>query len=159
MRPAAPPFSDPSPPLGPALGDDQTDTTAPDTRLEDLAWPFTTDAKVLGDRLARGLKTEIMLVDLSGLDWPAIAPLVPLITSMAVEKDMVPVLVVDCADVLSVRRTGLPYDTLPDAAANAGLPDPMPGRDWPAYVARCRHLLAAKWQPAAIVHLGAHAEW
>jgi hypothetical protein len=35
----------------------------------------------------------------------------------------------------------------------------MPNRDWSAYVARCRQLLADKWQPAAIVHLGTHAEW
>ncbi|TAG22450.1 MAG: hypothetical protein EAZ40_08140, partial [Rhodobacterales bacterium] len=119
---------------------------------EDLAWPFNTDAEVLGDRLARGVPTAVMLVDLTGLDWPAIEPLVQLITSTAAEKDMVPVLVVARAEIVAVRRTGLPYDTLPDVAANAGLPDTMPGRDWPAYVARCRELLAAKWQPAAIVH-------
>jgi hypothetical protein len=139
--------------------DDQTLTPPPAPLPEDLAWPFNPDAEVLGDRLARGLQTTVMLVDLTGLDWPAIEPLVPLITSMAAEKDMVPVLVVDRADVVAVRRTGLPYDTLPDAAANAGLPDDTPHRDWPAYVARCRQLLATKWQPAAIVHLGTHADW
>jgi hypothetical protein len=126
---------------------------------EDLAWPFNTDAEILGDRLARSVQTTVMLVDLTGLDWPAIDPLVPLIIGMAAEKDMVPVLVVDRADVVAVRRTGLPYDMLPDGAANAGLPDHGAGLDWPAYVARCRQLLAAKWQPAAIVHLGTHADW
>ncbi len=134
------------------------DLTPPPLR-EQLAWPFNTDAAVLADRLERGAQTVVMLVDLTGLDWPAIAPLVPLITSMATEKDMVPVLVVDSADMVEVRRTGLPYDTLPDSAANAGLLDQAPGQDWPAYIARCRQLLAAKWQPGAIVHLGAHAEW
>jgi hypothetical protein len=96
---------------------------------------------------------------LTGLDWPAIEPLDPLITSMAAEKDMVPVLEMDHADIVAVRRKDLPYDTLPDVAANAVLPNPMPGRDWPAYVARCRQLLASKWQPTAIVHLGSHADW
>ncbi len=138
---------------------DKALTPPPVPLPEDLAWPFNTNAKVLGDRLMRGLQTTVMLVDLTGLDWPAIEPLVPLITSMAAEKDMVPVLVVDRADIVAVRRTDLAYDTLPDVAANAGLPDPMPSRDWSAYVARCRQLLANKWQPAAIVHLGTHAEW
>ena len=143
-----------------ALPEDDKDLSPPPmSPQDDLAWPFNTDAEVLGCRLEQGLQTKLMLVDLTGLDWPAIEPLVPLITSMSAEKDMVPVLVVDRADMLAVRRTGLPYDTLPDTAANAGLPDPVPGRDWPAYVARCRQLLAAKWQPAAIVHLGTHADW
>ncbi len=143
-----------------ARPENDKDLTPPPVPLpEELAWPFNTDAEVLGDRLARDQQTTVMLVDLTGLDWPAIDPLVPLITSMATEKDMVPVLVVDRADILAVRRTGLPYDTLPDAAANAGLPDPSPNRDWPAYVARARQLLSAKWQPAAIVHLGTHADW
>jgi hypothetical protein len=141
--------------------------TAPETDLDQtppplrdqLAWPFNTDAAVLGDRLERGAQTVVMLVDLTGLDWPAIAPLVPLITSMAAEKDMVPVLVVDSADMVEVRRTGLPYDTLPDASANAGVLDRAARMDWTGYIARCRQLLAAKWQPGAIVHLGAHAEW
>jgi hypothetical protein len=139
--------------------DDRIPTPRPMPPPEDLAWPFNTDAEVLGDRLAKGVQTAVMLVDLTGLDWPDIEPLVPLITSMAAETGMVPVLVVDRADMLAVRRTGLPYDTLPDLAANAGLKDPSPTRDWPAYVARCRQLLAAKWQPAAIVHLGTHADW
>jgi hypothetical protein len=134
-------------------------TPLPVPLAEDLAWPFNTDAGILGDRLARGVETVVMLVDLTGLDWPAIEPLVPLIAGMAAEKDMVPVLVVDRADVVAVRRTGLPYDMLPDAAANAGLPHHGAGLDWPAYVARCRQLLAGKWQPAAIVHLGTHADW
>jgi hypothetical protein len=131
----------------------------PPVRLEDLAWPFNIDAEVLDDRLARDLQTTVMLVDLTGLVWPEIQPLVQLIASMVAEKEMVPVLVVDRADIVEVRRTGLPYDTLPASAANAGLPDHSPDRNWPAYVARCRQLLAAKWQPAAIVHLGTHADW
>jgi hypothetical protein len=139
--------------------DDRNLPPAPMPLPEDLAWPFNTDAEVLGDRLAKGLQTTVMLVDLTGLDWPAIEPLVPLIASMAAEKEMVPVLVADRADMLALRRTGLPYDTLPDPAANAGLGDHNPSLDWTAYVARCRQLLAAKWQPAAIVHLGTHADW
>ena len=131
----------------------------PLSQKDRLAWPFNIDAEVLGDRLERGLNTVVMLVDLTGLDWPGIAPMVPLITSMAAEKGMIPVLVVDRANILEVRRTCLVYDTLPDAAANAGLINRSPDCDWPGYIARCRQLLAAKWQPAAIVHLGTHAEW
>ena len=121
-----------------------------------MAWPFNTDADVLGDRLARQVAVVVMLIDLTGLDWPQIEPLLPLIRSTAAEKDMIPVLVVDLADIVAVRRTGLPYDALPNAAANAHL---APEQDWPAYVARCRQLLAQKWRPGAIVHLGTRAEW
>lgn len=120
------------------------------------AWPFNADAAVLGNHAARQAAVSIMLIDLTGLDWPQIAPLLPLIRSMVAEKVMVPVLVVDLADIVAVRRTGLPYDALPNAAANAHL---APAQDWPAYVARCRQLLAQKWQPAAIVHLGTRADW
>ena len=121
-----------------------------------LAWPFTTDAEVLGDRLTRQTAVVVMLIDLTGLDWDQIEPLLPLIRAMAAEKDMVPVLVVDLADIVAVRRSGLAYDALPNAAANAHL---APGQDWPGYVARCRQLLAQKWRPGAIVHLGTRAEW
>ena len=121
-----------------------------------LAWPFDTDAVVLGDRLARNTAVVIMLIDLTGLDWAGIEPLLPLITSMAAEKDMVPVLVIDRADVVAVRRSGMVYDALPNAAANAHM---APDQDWPEYVARCRQLMAQKWQPGAIVHLGTRAEW
>ena len=121
-----------------------------------LAWPFNTDAEVLGDRLSRHVAVITMLIDLTGLDWTEIDPLLPLIRAMAAEKDMVPVLVVDLADIVAVRRSGLAYDALPNAAANAHL---APDQDWSAYVARCRQLLAQKWQPGAIVHLGTRAEW
>jgi hypothetical protein len=121
-----------------------------------LAWPFNTDAEVLGDRLSRNTAVITMLIDLTGLDWTQIDPLLPLIRTTAAEKDMVPVLVVDLADIVSVRRSGLAYDALPNAAANAHL---APNQDWPAYVARCRQLLAQKWRPGAIVHLGTRAEW
>ncbi len=121
-----------------------------------LAWPFNADAAVLNDHLPRGVKTVVMLVDLTGLDWSEIEPLLAVIIATAAGQDMVPVLVIDRAEVLPVRRTGLAYDVLPDAAANAALD---PDRDWPAYVAACRQLLAAKWQPGAIVHLGTRAVW
>ena len=121
-----------------------------------LAWPFTTDAPALGDRLARNTAVVTMLVDLTGLDWPQIEPLLPLITGMAAEKDMVPVLVVDLAEIVAVRRSGLTYDVLPNAAANSFLTQ---DQDWHAYVAHCRYLLDQKWRPGAIVHLGTRAEW
>ena len=121
-----------------------------------IAWPFNADADVLGDRLARQSAVVVMLIDLTGLDWPQIEPLLPLIRSTAAEKDMIPVLVVDQADIVAVRRTGLPYDALPNSAANAHL---APEQNWPAYVARCRQLLEQKWRPGAIVHLGTRAEW
>jgi len=143
--PATAPAPAPEPPAETGLSD-----------LDLLAWPFNTDAEVLGDRLARRAGVVVMLIDLTGLDWPEIEPLLPLIRTMAAEKDMVPVLVVDLADVVAVRRTGLTYDALPNAAANAHL---APDQDWPAYVARCRQLLAQKWRPGAIVHLGTRAEW
>ena len=141
------PVSDPAPLPPSAGGVSQADL---------LAWPFNTDAEVLGDRLSRNTAVVTMLIDLTGLDWSGVAPLLPLIRAMAAEKDMVPVLVVDLADIVAVRRTGLAYDALPNAPANARL---APDQDWPGYVARCRQLLAQKWRPGAIVHLGTRAEW
>jgi hypothetical protein len=56
----------------------EADPDLPPLPLRDqLAWPFNKDAAVLGDRLERGAQTVVMLVDLTGLDWPAIAPLLP----------------------------------------------------------------------------------
>jgi hypothetical protein len=37
-------------------------TLTPLSVPQDLAWPFNTDAAVLGDRLARGVPTAVMLV-------------------------------------------------------------------------------------------------
>ncbi|ABN78239.1 hypothetical protein [Cereibacter sphaeroides] len=133
----------PAPPAEPPLDPDAA------------AWPFTADSPVIAGVARQDRPLAIMLVDLTGLDWPEIEPLLPVAREVAREQEMVPVLVVDLVDFRGLRGAGLAYDTLPNAAANA----PLGAGDWPAYLARRRAVLLSKWQPAAIVHLGTRAEW
>jgi hypothetical protein len=123
---------------------------------DEAAWPFTADSPVVAEVMRRGRSVEVMLVDLSGLDWPAIEPLIPTAREVAESQGMVPVLIVDLVDLAGIRATRVAYDCLPNAAANAPL---APDMDWPGYVGRCRRLLGEKWRPRAVVHLGVHAEW
>ncbi|MCE6959800.1 hypothetical protein LAZ40_12285 [Cereibacter sphaeroides] len=131
----------------------------PDARrsvADEDAWPFNLDSPVIAGALRPGRPLALMLVDLTGLDWPEVEPLLPVAREVAQEQGMVPVLVVDMLRFGGLRTAGFAYDVLPNAAANAPF---APDDDWASYLAHRRTLLVAKWQPAAIVHLGRHAEW
>ncbi|MGP3698913.1 hypothetical protein [Rhodobacter sp. NSM] len=119
------------------------------------AWPFNADSPVVEGLVRADRPVSVMLVDLTGLDWPRIEPLLPVARDVAREQEMVPVLVVDLVDFRGLRQAGFAYDTLPNAAANASFAE----GDWLSYLARRRAVLVAKWQPRAIVHLGTRAEW
>lgn len=120
------------------------------------AWPFNRDSPVIQGRVQDDRPLTIMLVDLSGLDWPEIEPLLTVADEVSQAQGMVPVLVVDLVDPTPLHKAGFAYDMLPCAAANAAL---SVGLDWPAYLARRRAILSEKWRPGAIVHLGARSEW
>lgn len=122
----------------------------------ETAWPFNADSPVIegftrSDRLLR-----VLIVDVTGLDWDAIEPRLDMIRQVAREKQMVPVVVVDLVDYAGLRGSGLAYDCLPNATANATLAADL---DWTAYIARRRQLLREKWRPAAIVNLGDGPSW
>lgn len=120
--------------------------------LEAAAWPFTTDSPVVHDVLAQGGEVRILLADALGLDWSEIAPLLPVARDVASDQGLVMVLLVDLVEFAGLRASGLAYDAVPNAAANARL---APDLDWAAYVAWRRKLAIDKWQPAATVTLGA----
>lgn len=126
----------------------------PDWRA-DLTWPFNTDSPVLDGLKASDHPLEVMLVDVTGLEWPDIEPLLPLARKTALERGMVPVIVVDLTEFGDLRQSGLAYDVLPNAAANAQL---FRSGNWLGYLERRRLLLTEKWRPAAIVHLSGRAE-
>lgn len=128
----------------------------PSSDPAEAAWPFVPDSPAVAETLQHGGAVKVMLVDLTGLDWDTIEPLLATAREVARAQGMVPVLAVDTTDMTDLRKAAMAYDTLPNAAANAPLAQ---GLDWAAYVARCRRLLADKWQPAAVVHLGTHADW
>lgn len=123
--------------------------------LDAAAWPFTADSSVVQDVLAQGGEARILLTDAIGLDWPEIAPLLPVASDVALEQGLVLVLLVDLVEFAGLRATGFAYDAVPNAAANARL---EPNLDWAAYVAWRRKLAHDKWQPAATVNLGAEGE-
>ncbi len=119
------------------------------------AWPFTPESPAITGFTRTDQKLAVMLVDVTHLDWPQIEPLLPVAREAAIERNMVPVLIVDLVDFTGLRKTDFAYDVLPNAAANVPF---QPSLDWPAYVARRRALLTEKWRPAAIVHLSQQAE-
>lgn len=120
----------------------------------DHTWPFNPDSPVIKETARVGQPLSIMLVDLTGLDWPEIEPLLPVARSSSTAQDMLPVLIVDLLDFSALRQAGFAFDVLPNAVAN------QPFRleyDWDSYLARRRRLLSEKWKPAAIVRLSEHA--
>ncbi|TYC55864.1 hypothetical protein FMN50_11695 [Rhodobacterales bacterium] len=123
---------------------------------EEASWPFIQESPVLKDAPQSGHAVSIMLVNMCGLDWEDIERLLPVARQGANKQKMVPVLVVDLADVVPLRNAGLAYDMLPNIPANATL---LPDLDWNAYAARRRALLIEKWRPEAIVHLGSDRNW
>lgn len=133
---------------------DTTVSAALERRAE-LTWPFNTDSPVLDGLEVFDRPLEVMLVDVTGLDWNEIEPLLPLARSTASQRGMVPVIVVDLMDFGGLRQSGIAYDVLPNAAANARL---YRADNWPEYLSRRRTLLTEKWRPAAIVHLSGRAE-
>ena len=128
----------------------------PPLHPDEAAWPFTTDSPVIAGVVRADQPLAIMLVDLTGLDWPAIEPLLPMAREVATDQGMVPVLIVDLTDFAGLRAAGFAYDALPNAVANSPF---HPDLDWSAYLDRRRALLSAKWCPSAIVHLGSRAAW
>jgi hypothetical protein len=96
-----------------------------------------------------------MLVELTGLDWSEIEPLLPAAKSAANAQAMVPVLIIDLIDFAGLRQTEFAYDVLPAAGTQVSLGSDL---DWTAYIAKRRKLLLDKWQPSAIVHLSQKAE-
>lgn len=122
----------------------------------EAAWPFDVKSPLIEGLISDRRFLSVMLVDVTGLDWPAISGHLQTVRDIAAAKRMVPVVVVDLTDFRGLVEEGLAYDTLPNIAANAPL---APDLDWPSYVARRRQLLREKWRPAAIVNLGAGPEW
>lgn len=127
---------------------DETDLTW------DHTWPFNPDSPVIEGTARTDRPLAIMLVDLTGLEWHEIEPLLPLARSGAAAQEMLPLLVVDLLDFSALRHAGFAFDVLPNAAANLTF---RPDHDWSAYLARRRRLMAEKWKPAAIVRLSEHA--
>ena len=122
----------------------------------DAAWPFNRDSPVV-EGLARSDKAlSIMLVNLCGLGWEDIEPLLPAARKGARDQGMLPVIVVDLTDLVSLQDTGLAYDALPNVTAGALI---QPDLDWRAYFVRRKDLLIEKWQPEAVVHLGDDKDW
>lgn len=126
------------------------------TNAFEAAWPFNSDSPLVAGLLDRDRFISILLVDVTGLDWEAIAGHLPTIRDIADSKRMVPVLVVDLLDYRDLVAEGLAYDTLPNLAANEPLCREL---DWTAYLAWRRHLLTEKWRPSAVVNLGPNADW
>lgn len=131
--------------------------TRPERLEEDeTAWPFVSDSPVIEDVVSPDRTLSIMLVNLCGLDWPEIEPLLPLARQGADEQQMLAVLVVDITGHMPLHNAGFAYDVLPNVDANTAL---LPDLDWRAYFARRRALLIEKWRPEAIVHLGSDRDW
>ena len=122
----------------------------------DAAWPFNADSPLV-DGLVRSDKAlSIMLVNLCGLDWQEIEPLLPAAGKGAKDQGMLPVIVVDLTDLVPLQNAGLAYDALPNVTAGALT---LPELDWRAYFVRRKELLIEKWRPEAIVHLGDDKDW
>jgi|GEM_PF-2769264 len=123
---------------------------------DDTSWPFNTDSPLLEGRKDPETPLSIMLVNLCGLSWPEIEPLLPVARTGADDQGMLAVIVVDLTDIVPLRNAGFAYDVLPNVQVNSSM---LPDLDWRAYVARRRALLIEKWQPSAIVHLGDDQDW
>lgn len=121
----------------------------------DQTWPFNTDSAVIDGIAQPGENVAVMLLDVTGLDWAEIEPLLDVARGVAKERGAVPVLIVDMLDFTGLRSSGFAYDVLPNAAANAEF---YPQHDWRAYLEQRRFLLTQKWQPIAIVHLSNRSE-
>jgi len=135
----------------------EMEETSPESlKAEDTAWPFVADSPVLEGVTRTGEALSIMLVNLCGLEWPEIEPLLPLARKGAEDQGMLPVIVVDLTDPVPLRKAGFAYDMLPNIPANAAI---LPDLDWNAYFERRKTLLIEKWRPEAIVHLGNDFNW
>lgn len=122
----------------------------------EAAWPFNSDSPVI-EGVARSDKAlSVMLVNLCGLDWEEIEPLLSAAGKGAEDQGMVPVIVVDLTDLVPLQNAGMAYDSLPNVTAGALM---QPELDWRAYFVRRKDLLIEKWQPEAIVHLGDDRDW
>lgn len=122
----------------------------------DAAWPFNSDSPVIDGFVQSDKALSIMLVNLCGLSWEDMEPLLPAARKGAGDQGMLPVIVVDLTDLVPLQDTGLAYDTLPNVTAGALM---LPELDWRAYFVRRKDLLLEKWQPEAIVHLGDDKDW
>lgn len=123
---------------------------------DEAAWPFNTDSPVLEGTVRPDRTLSIMLVNLCGLDWSEIEPLLPVAEAGAKKQEMLPVIIVDMTDLVPLRKAGLAYDVLPNVTVNSAL---LPDLDWRAYFVRRKALLIEKWRPEAIVHLGSDQDW
>ena len=123
----------------------------------DQTWPFNPDSPVIEGIARFDRPLSIMLVDLSGLDWPQIETLLPVVQASARAQEVLPVLIVDLLDFTGLRDAGFAFDVLPNAVANRPF---RPEHDWDGYIDRRRRLLVEKWKPVSIVRLSDHAgEW
>ncbi|WP_299473243.1 hypothetical protein [uncultured Roseibium sp.] len=123
---------------------------------DEAAWPFKSDSHVIEGIVSEERPLSIMLVNLCGLEWSEIQPLLPVARDGASEQNMLAVLVVDLMDLVPLHNSEFAYDTLPNVVANmARLPD----LDWSVYFERRKELLIEKWCPEAIVHLGSNRNW
>lgn len=122
----------------------------------DAAWPFNSDSPVIDGVVQSDKALSIMLVNLCGLDWEDIEPLLPAARKGAKDQGMLPVIVVDLTDLVPLQDAGLAYDALPNVTAGAFI---QPELDWRAYFVRRKDLLIEKWRPGAIVHLGDDKDW
>lgn len=142
-----------------AGADREPEIETPDDRPAnafEAAWPFNADSPHVSGVLSEEKFLSIMLVDVTGLDWPAIAGRLETLRDIARTKEMVPVFVVDLVDFRDLVTAGIVYDTLPSLAANVPLAEDL---DWGSYLVRRRHLLREKWRPAAIINLGQGPDW
>jgi hypothetical protein len=122
----------------------------------EAAWPFNPDSAQIAGTIRLDRPLSILLVDVTGLDWRQIELLLPTAHSVAHDKGLTPVLVVDLADYSEVRNSGLAYDVLPNVAANVSF---APALDWDTYLAARRRILQRKWNPTAIIKLGPGQPW
>ena len=133
-------------------------TLAADTPANafEAAWPFNADSPQVQGVMRPDRFLSIMLVDVTGLEWDAIAAYLDTVRDTAKAREMVPVFIVDLVDFRGLIDAGLAYDTLPNVTANAALDETL---DWAAYLSWRRHLLTEKWHPAAIINLGHSPDW
>ncbi|WP_421984202.1 hypothetical protein [Roseibium sp.] len=122
----------------------------------EAAWPFNSDSPVIDGIVRPDRALSIMLVNLCGLEWEDIEPLLPAATRGAKDQGMLPVIIVDLTDMVPLQKAGLAYDCLPNVTAGSLQ---QPDLDWRAYFVRRKHLLIEKWRPEAIVHLGNDQDW
>ena len=148
-------FTDPMPQQHDMPNDDAGAEDIPANAFE-AAWPFNADSSQVAGVVSDARFLSIMLVDVTGLEWNAIAEHLPMIRDVARTRTMVPVLVVDLVDFRGLIAENLAYDTLPNVGLNGTLDVAL---DWDGYLMWRRHLLREKWRPAAIINLGLGADW